>query len=203
MVRSSGCGGTPKRCTASIADSPVDSADLNLLTIHGKSRYPGLFIWLRDGRRVPVVVPDGCLLLQASAAHNARANAASAFASMLRHRARVRPWFSHAGACAQAGKQLEWLTGGHVKAGMHEVLFTPQTAVAVEEARRAGRSTWRASSTLFAHIASDQVLRPLGHFADGKQALAYPPTVAGAYVESELSVINLRGTADEGVRLAL
>ena len=38
--------------------------DLNLLTIHGKSRFPGLFIWLRDGRRVPVSVPDGCLLLQ-------------------------------------------------------------------------------------------------------------------------------------------
>jgi hypothetical protein len=38
---------------------------LNFLTIHGKSRFPGLFIWLRDGSRVPVVVPDGCLLLQA------------------------------------------------------------------------------------------------------------------------------------------
>ena len=39
-------------------------ADLNFLTIHGKSRFPGLFIWLRDGRRVSVVVPDGCLLIQ-------------------------------------------------------------------------------------------------------------------------------------------
>lgn len=55
-----------------------------LQTIHGKSRFPGLFIWLTDGRRVPVRVPDGCLLLQ-------------------------------------AGKQLEWLTAGAVKAGMHEV----------------------------------------------------------------------------------
>jgi len=24
--------------------------DFNLLTIHGKSRYPGLSVWLRDGR---------------------------------------------------------------------------------------------------------------------------------------------------------
>ena len=39
--------------------------DLNVMTIHGKSRFPGLFIWLRDGTRVPVKVPDGCLLLQA------------------------------------------------------------------------------------------------------------------------------------------
>lgn len=38
--------------------------DLNVMTIHGKSRFPGLFIWLRDGTRVPVKVPDGCLLLQ-------------------------------------------------------------------------------------------------------------------------------------------
>ena len=58
--------------------------DLNFLTIHGKSRFPGLFVWLRDGRRVPVQMPEGCLLLQ-------------------------------------AGKQMEWLTGGHVQAGMHEV----------------------------------------------------------------------------------
>jgi hypothetical protein len=87
---------------------------------------------------------------------------------------------------------------------MHEVLFTPQTAAALEEARRAGRSTWRVSSTLFAHIASDQVLQPLGHFAASAHAMAeYPPTPAGAYVEAELSVINLRGNADGAVRLAM
>lgn len=39
--------------------------DLNFITIHGKSRYPGLYIWLRNGTKVPVKVPDGCLLLQA------------------------------------------------------------------------------------------------------------------------------------------
>ena len=61
--------------------------DLNLLTIHGKSRFPGLFVWLRDGRRIPVRIPEGCLFIQ-------------------------------------AGKQLEWLTGGHVQAGMHEVPST-------------------------------------------------------------------------------
>lgn len=57
--------------------------DLNFLSAHGKSRFPGLAVWLQDGRRLPVSIPDGCLLLQ-------------------------------------AGKQLEWLTGGHVRAGMHE-----------------------------------------------------------------------------------
>lgn len=39
--------------------------DLNFLTIHGKSRFPGLFLWLRDGLRLPVRIPNGCLLLQA------------------------------------------------------------------------------------------------------------------------------------------
>ena len=57
-------------------------------TLHGKSRFPGLYVWLRDGRRVAVRVPDGCLFLQ-------------------------------------AGRQLEWLTGGHVVAGMHEVHLLP------------------------------------------------------------------------------
>ncbi|KAK2077909.1 hypothetical protein QBZ16_003777 [Prototheca wickerhamii] len=39
--------------------------DLNFLTVHGASRYPGLFIWLRDGRRIAVRIPRGCILLQA------------------------------------------------------------------------------------------------------------------------------------------
>jgi len=48
---------------------------------------------------------------------------------------------------------------------MHEVVFSPSTAQAVEAAKLAGRCTWRISSTLFAHVASDRVLKPLGHFA--------------------------------------
>ena len=38
--------------------------DFNFLTIHGKSSYPGLYIWLRDGTKIPVVTPDDYLLLQ-------------------------------------------------------------------------------------------------------------------------------------------
>jgi hypothetical protein len=43
--------------------------DLNFLTIHGKARFPGLYVWLRDGRRIPVKVPEGCLLIQVSFGH--------------------------------------------------------------------------------------------------------------------------------------
>jgi isopenicillin N synthase-like dioxygenase len=62
-----------------------------LLTIHGKSRFPGLFIWPRNGaKKMAVRVPDGCLLVQ-------------------------------------AGKEMEWLTGGRVQAGYHEVVVNEAT----------------------------------------------------------------------------
>lgn len=50
---------------------------------------------------------------------------------------------------------------------------------------------------LFAHIASDAVLKPLGHFAQSPLAAKYPPICAGDYVEQELSVINLKGQKEE------
>src|SRR6266581_9205764 len=66
--------------------------DLNFLTIHGRSRYPGLNIWARNtGKRIPVKIPKGTNLL------------------------------------VQAGKQLEHITGGLIKAGFHEVVVNDQT----------------------------------------------------------------------------
>lgn len=67
--------------------------DLNFLTIHGRSRYPGLHIWARNtGKRIPVKFPPtGRYLL------------------------------------VQAGKQLEHLTGGLIKAGFHEVVVNEAT----------------------------------------------------------------------------
>lgn len=37
--------------------------DISFMTIHGKSRYPGLYVWLRNGQKLQVKVPDGCLLI--------------------------------------------------------------------------------------------------------------------------------------------
>lgn len=37
--------------------------DLNFITCHGKSRYPGLFIWLRNWKKQAVKIPQGCLLM--------------------------------------------------------------------------------------------------------------------------------------------
>lgn len=50
---------------------------------------------------------------------------------------------------------------------------------------------------LFSHIASDAVLKPLGHFAESPHANKYPPMLAGEYVEKELAVINLKGKKGE------
>jgi isopenicillin N synthase-like dioxygenase len=128
--------------------------DLNFLTIHGKSRFPGLFIWLRDGRKVAVKVPDDCLLVQ-------------------------------------AGVQLEHLTGGYVKAGMHEVVCTPATVKAMEDAKAAGRSCWRVSSTVFGHLASDGVLEPLGKYATEETKAKYGRIKVGEQVKKELEAIAL------------
>jgi len=128
--------------------------DLNFLTIHGRSRFPGLFIWTRDGKKIPVKVPLGCLLLQ-------------------------------------AGKQAEWLTGGHILAGFHEVVVADETIAAIERAKTAGKSCWRVSSTLFSHCASDKVIVPLGKFATKETLAKYPPTKAGDYVQQELDAIKL------------
>ena len=38
--------------------------DISFMTIHGKSRYPGLYVWTRDWKRKAVKIPQGCLLLQ-------------------------------------------------------------------------------------------------------------------------------------------
>lgn len=67
--------------------------DLNFLTIHGRSRYPGLNIWARNtGKRIAVKFPaQGRYLL------------------------------------VQAGKQLEHLSGGLIKAGFHEVVVNKAT----------------------------------------------------------------------------
>ncbi|KAL8003480.1 putative oxoglutarate/iron-dependent dioxygenase, isopenicillin N synthase [Plasmopara halstedii] len=131
--------------------------DLNLLTIHGKSRFPGLFIWLRDGTRTAVTIPDGCLLVQ-------------------------------------AGKQMEYLTGGYIQAGFHEVIVADSTLRVITQRKLSGKSLWRVSSTLFAHTASDTILEPLAHFATPEACRKYPSILAGNQVLKELSQIDL-GTA--------
>jgi isopenicillin N synthase-like dioxygenase len=129
--------------------------DLNFLTIHGKSRYPGLHAWTREGKKTSVFIPDGCLLVQ-------------------------------------AGKQCEYLTGGHVLAGFHEVIVNDATVKVIERKKEAGESLWRVSSTLFSQIQSDQILHPLAPFDSAEAKQNFPPIKTGDQVQSELKAIELR-----------
>lgn len=120
--------------------------DLNFLTIHGQSRFPGLNIWARNtGSKMAVSVPKGYFLVQAA-------------------------------------KQLEILTGGTILAGYHEVVVTEATLAAMKRAR----SHWRVSSTLFYHVASDELLRPLPPYIGD-----YPPILCGDFVRQELEHLEL------------
>jgi hypothetical protein len=78
--------------------------------------------------------------------------------------------------------------------GCLQVVCTEATMAAMDEARRKGRSLWRVSSTVFAHIASDEELAPLGHFRLNQGSEAYPPIFAGEQVARELERIGLKGS---------
>ncbi|KAL2256735.1 hypothetical protein VTK26DRAFT_1196 [Humicola hyalothermophila] len=147
--------------------------DLNFLTIHGRSRYPGLHIWARNtGRRIPVKIPPGNYLL------------------------------------VQAGKQLEHMTGGLVKAGYHEVVVNERTVQVIADRRQRfpHRPLIRISSTFFWHLSSDEDLAPIPALAErarlvraeqlslGKdegEEVHYPPMKVGQQVQEELKHIEL------------
>lgn len=132
--------------------------DLNFITVHGKSRYPGLSIWTRDGTKMEVKVPEGCLLIQAA-------------------------------------KQLEWLTGGDIEAGFHEVVVSDKTLASIEKAKAAGKTNlWRVSSTLFSQMRYDSILEPLEQFSTAENLKKYPPTLTYQQVEEELRHIGLLKT---------
>ena len=73
-----------------------------------------------------------------------------------------------------------------------QVICSDATLAAAKKALQAGRSTWRVSSTVFAHIASDQTLRPLACFDSPAACQQYPEVLAGHQVEQELSALNLK-----------
>jgi isopenicillin N synthase-like dioxygenase len=128
--------------------------DLNFLTVHSKSNFPGLFIWLRSGKKVLVKVPPGCLLIQ-------------------------------------AGKMLEYLSGGYFYAGFHEVVVSKETVEAIAQARASNSPLWRVSSTFFAGLNYDKVLEPLPIFSSAESLRKYPPVPCYDFVHNELSVAEL------------
>lgn len=86
---------------------------------------------------------------------------------------------------------MEYLTGGYVRAGFHEVVVSEETVEAIERRASNQQSLWRVSSTLFAHIASDLVLEPLDSFKTEESSKMYPSVLAGDQVQAELNLIEL------------
>lgn len=139
--------------------------DLNFLTIHGRSRYPGLHIWARNtGKRIAVKIPQGNYLL------------------------------------VQAGKQLEHITGGLIKAGFHEVVVNEKTVEVINSRKQnfPERPLVRISSTFFWHLNSDHDLVPIPALAEKAKAVRaeqfnlgkdegeeveYPPMKVGEQVQ--------------------
>jgi len=150
--------------------------DLNFLTIHGRSRYPGLHIWARNtGKRILVQFPPtGRYLL------------------------------------VQAGKQLEHLSGGLIKAGYHEVVVNEATLATIQRRRVefSDRPLIRISSTFFWHLSSDYDLAPIPSLAQRSEDMkaqnqsqgpstedtedtVYEPMKVGQQVQNELRHIKL------------
>ena len=72
------------------------------------------------------------------------------------------------------------------------MICTEATQAAVARAKAAGRVPCRVSSTVFAHIASDVLLQPIGRFAEEPRRQPYVDMLAGEFVQQELEVIKLK-----------
>lgn len=96
----------------------------------------------------------------------------------------------------QVGQQLEWITGGLLTAGMHEVVVTKEALAA----RQKSDNPWRISSPCFMHFASENTLTILPearvrlNLTDQEWAERlrhYPPMLVREQVERELYEIGL------------
>lgn len=92
----------------------------------------------------------------------------------------------------QAGQQFEYLTGGAVLCGMHEVIAVPEMKPGIAAAKREGVVPWRVSTTFFGHVASDNFLEPLDHFGTKEHSTRYPRKRAGTHVQEELDILGFK-----------
>lgn len=87
----------------------------------------------------------------------------------------------------QAGKQLEWMTGGQIKAGYHEVVVLPETLEARDRLIAAGLPPVRSGTTLFGEGAWRRMLAVHEYFLRGlspferQQILGMYPSVPVSY----------------------
>lgn len=139
--------------------------DLNFLTIHGKSNYGGLYIWLRNGQKKRVKVPDGCLLIQAG----------------------VQLEYLTGGECLSGFHEVIYTDDVHNQ--VQKILKENETIS--DPAQK--KIPWRVSSTMFSQIRQNVMLEPLGKYRNGDSLKKYPPILTRDQVAEELKAINLMG----------
>jgi isopenicillin N synthase-like dioxygenase len=133
--------------------------DMGFATIHGRSNYPGLYVWTRDLRRIPARLPDdGCLLLQVG-----------------------KQWQICTGGVAHAGF--------HEVVATDELKAKVDAERKAHRERQSGAlfEPWRVSLTLFSHVASDFELKPYDVFDTPEAREKYPPILAGARMRRQLT----------------
>lgn len=113
----------------------------------------------------------------------------------------------------QAGKQLEHITGGLIKAGFHEVVVNEKTVQVIESRKTEfpDRPLIRISSTFFWHLSSDFDLAPIPSLVDkardlraenfnlGKDegdVVEYPPMKVGEQVQRYVALFGGWTVAD-------
>ena len=88
-----------------------------------RHRFPGLYIWLRNGKKHAVKIPDGCLLLQAG--------------KQLEH---LTGGHVQAGINCTAHNSIVLIL---LLEGYYEVVCTNDTLETIGKAKREGTSLWR------------------------------------------------------------
>jgi isopenicillin N synthase-like dioxygenase len=115
--------------------------ELSLLTAFGSSSYGGLNVWTRDGNKISIKIPDGCLLIQ-------------------------------------AGKQLEYLTGGYIYSGFNEIVVSDDAMY---------KSNYNVIPIMYAHINNKCTLNVIDKFNNTKIKTEYPSINKGLWFQQEIS----------------
>jgi isopenicillin N synthase-like dioxygenase len=109
--------------------------DISFMTIHGKSRYPGLSVWTRDWKKRAVKIPQGCLLVQAGTS------------------------FENISGGYVLGGFHEVIYTEATKAAVER-----RNQIWAEEGVQ-NRKQWRVSSTMFCHFRNDVMVGPLAELS--------------------------------------
>lgn len=91
----------------------------------------------------------------------------------------------------QAGAQLEWVTGGKIRAGLHQTAMTHEAVRLMKAIKLMGQSTIRVSSTFFFEANVDKILQVDPHLSYPGAHDRYPPILVGEHSSQVIQAIGL------------